>query len=160
MKRTIPTRLFLVTALSVSVGLAAEMSVAFADSPKSSPVSVVEKKKRKKVTVKIFESDLGSILVNSKGFTLYTFDADGTNIEASACTGSCASVWPPAKASGKLKVGKGLDPTMLVKGVDGQLAYNSHLLYTYGSDTVAGETNGNGVGGVWHAIGSDGQPLP
>ena len=146
--------------LSISVGLATEMSAAFADAPRSNPASVTEKKKHKKVTVKIFESDLGPILVNSKGFTLYAFDPDATNIEASACTGSCASIWPAAKTSGKLKVGKGLDPTMLVEGVDGQLAYNSHLLYTYSADAAAGETNGNGVGGVWHAIGADGQPLP
>jgi predicted lipoprotein with Yx(FWY)xxD motif len=160
MKRTLPARLLLVTVLSIGVGLATEMTAAFADPPQANLTTVVAKKK-KKATVKIFESDLGPVLVNSKGFTLYAFDPDGTNIEASACTGSCASVWPAAKSSnGKLKVGKGLDPTMLVEGVDGQLAYNSHLLYTYSTDTAAGDTNGNGVGGVWHAVGADGQPLP
>jgi Secreted repeat of unknown function len=33
-----------------------------------------------------------------------------------------------------------------------QATYNGYPLYTYGGDMSAGQTSGNGVGGVWHVI--------
>jgi predicted lipoprotein with Yx(FWY)xxD motif len=50
-------------------------------------------------TVGVANSSLGSILVNSTGRTLYLFKADvGTK---SACSGACATAWPPLLGSGK-----------------------------------------------------------
>ncbi len=44
-------------------------------------------------------ADLGKILVDSQGRTLYLFKKDsGTT---SACTGACATAWPPLRTSGK-----------------------------------------------------------
>ncbi|TMK56570.1 MAG: hypothetical protein E6G60_18020, partial [Actinobacteria bacterium] len=40
-----------------------------------------------------------------------------------------------------------------------QVAYNDHLLYTYSGDSSAGQMNGQGIGGVWHVVGSDGEPI-
>jgi predicted lipoprotein with Yx(FWY)xxD motif len=39
-----------------------------------------------------------------------------------------------------------------------QLEYNGHPLYTYSGDTGPGQTNGEGIGGVWHVVTSDLQP--
>src|SRR5437588_214632 len=46
-------------------------------------------------TVRVANSSLGQILVDSRGRTLYLFKGDsGTN---SACSGGCASAWPPLR---------------------------------------------------------------
>src|SRR6185503_8682375 len=49
--------------------------------------------------------NLGKILVDAQGRTLFLFQKDsGTK---SACTGACAAAWPPLRASGKPVVGTG-----------------------------------------------------
>ncbi len=40
-----------------------------------------------------------------------------------------------------------------------QIAYNGHLLYFYTPDAAAGDTGGQGVGGVWHVVGADGNTI-
>jgi predicted lipoprotein with Yx(FWY)xxD motif len=89
--------------------------------------------------------------VNASGFTVYVFDADLSQANASTCNGSCAGVWPPVTPpSGALPAGwtsfQRLDGTM-------QLAYKGRALYTYVGDPAAGNTNGDGInafGGIWH----------
>jgi len=105
-------------------------------------------------------TSLGTVLVNSAGRTLYTFAKDTKGM--SACTGACATAWPP------LVVGSGAMLTGM-SGVTGSLAtitrsdgghqatYDGHPLYTFAGDTAAGQTNGEGVKGAWFAIGPDGQ---
>jgi predicted lipoprotein with Yx(FWY)xxD motif len=39
--------------------------------------------------------ELGEILVDSDGTTLYMFDGDAQGESASACTGDCVDAWPP-----------------------------------------------------------------
>jgi len=100
---------------------------------------------------------LGTILVNSKGDTLYLFQKDtGTK---STCVGPCASAWPPLRASGKPTAGSGANASMLgtTPRSDGkpQVTYNGHPLYTYSGDQNPGDTNGEGInafGGRWYAV--------
>ena len=55
------------------------------------------------------EGNLGKILVDSQGRTLYLFQKDaGTK---SACTGACAGAWPPLRASRKPVVGPDWRPS-------------------------------------------------
>lgn len=150
-------RLLLVTLLVGALGLATQ-AAAFADAPARRQVAAVDKKKKKKPTVKVAETSLGDILVDGKGNTLYVFDLD-TGIDETACGAGCDGTWPPLKAK-KPKAGKGADATLIEVGAIGQVAYNGHLLYTYAGDSAPGDTNGDGVGGVWHAITADGNPLP
>ena len=57
------------------------------------------------------EGDLGKILVDSQGRTLYLFQKDsGTK---SACTGECADNWPPLQANGKPTEGSGADASLV-----------------------------------------------
>ena len=101
---------------------------------------------------------LGDVLVDEEGFTLYLFtkDSDGS----SACTGSCATTWPPLLAPGSATVGAGLDEAKLgtLARSDGpaQVTYAGKPLYRYAPDQKAGDTNGQGVGGVWFAVRPDG----
>ncbi len=89
----------------------------------------------------------GKILTNKDGMTLYTFDKDKDGV--SNCYGGCAAKWPPyiAKEGAEAKKGWGL-----VERKDGskQWTYNNQPLYTWVGDTKAGDTTGDGVGGVWH----------
>jgi predicted lipoprotein with Yx(FWY)xxD motif len=108
-------------------------------------------------TVMTANSSLGTILVNVEGKTLYAFANDqGTT---SACTGGCATIWPPLMASGTPVAGNGVDGSKLSAAPSGQVAYNGHLLYTYAQDMAAGDTKGQGIGGIWHVVSPSGEPI-
>jgi predicted lipoprotein with Yx(FWY)xxD motif len=100
---------------------------------------------------------LGTILVDSSGRTLYLFEKDsGTT---SACSGACASAWPPLEANGKPTVDSGLDASLVGTTMrsDGkaQVTYNGHPLYLFSGDQAAGDTNGQGstaFGGSWDVL--------
>jgi hypothetical protein len=40
-----------------------------------------------------------------------------------------------------------------------QVTIDGHPLYTFSGDTAAGDTNGEGIGGVWFVASPDGTPL-
>jgi predicted lipoprotein with Yx(FWY)xxD motif len=62
-------------------------------------------------TVGLATTGLGKILVDSKGRTIYLFKKDsGTR---SACSGACASAWPPVRANGKPTVGPGAKASLV-----------------------------------------------
>ena len=110
------------------------------------------------------EGDLGSILVDSSGRTLYLFAKDsGTT---SACSGACASAWPPLRASGKPTVGSNAEASLVgtTTRSDGkpQVTYNGHPLYLFSGDQAAGDTNGEGstaFGGGWYALSAAGDQV-
>src|SRR6266542_4095597 len=91
-------------------------------------------------TVSLRKTRLGSILVNSKGHTLYLFAKDRNG--KSACRGSCASFWPPLLSRNKPTAGPGLKASLLstVKRSSGslQVTYNRHPLYAFSLDKHAG----------------------
>jgi predicted lipoprotein with Yx(FWY)xxD motif len=107
-------------------------------------------------TVKVATAaDLGDLLVDATGRTLYLFEKDeGTR---SACSGACLETWPPYKPAGTPTVGTGLDPTKL-GNVNGQLTYAGHLLYYYAGDSKPGDTNGAAIPS-WDAVSPTGAPL-
>lgn len=83
---------------------------------------------------------------NVDGLTLYTFRNDSLN--TSVCNGQCAVVWPPLYAdAGALPA----DDFTLITRADNtvQWAQNGQPLYFFQGDSAAGDTNGNGVNGVW-----------
>ena len=108
-------------------------------------------------TIGVANDNLGDVLVNSQGRTLYLFQKDsGTK---SACTGACAAAWPPLRANGKPTVGNGADASLVgtTPRSDGkpEVTYNGHPLYLFVKDQKAGDTNGEGVnafGGNWYAV--------
>jgi predicted lipoprotein with Yx(FWY)xxD motif len=101
--------------------------------------------------------DLGSVLVDSQGRTIYLFGKDtGTT---STCTGACASAWPPVRANGTPTAGSGANASMIgtTPRSDGkpQVTYNGHPLYLFSMDQNPGDTNGEGLtafGGSWFAV--------
>ncbi|MBI4884189.1 MAG: hypothetical protein HY826_09060 [Actinobacteria bacterium] len=110
--------------------------------------------------VALADSDLGQILVDGAGNTLYLFTSDSAGTVT--CTGGCAGAWPGLAADDELTVGDGLDDSMFstVAGDSGpQLAFNGHPLYHFSGDSAAGDTNGQGSGGVWFVVGADGNAI-
>jgi predicted lipoprotein with Yx(FWY)xxD motif len=102
-------------------------------------------------------SDLGPILVDSKGFTLYDFHKDKGG--KSACYGACAGTWPPLTTSGAPQATSGAEKAQLgtTKRSDGtmQVTYAGHPLYTYAADTKPGDTKGQDIdsfGAEWYAL--------
>jgi len=114
--------------------------------------------------VGIASSRLGRIVVDSKGHTLYAFAKDRNG--RSACSGTCATYWPPLLTSGKVRAGHGVRPSLLGTTRRGagklQVTYNRHPLYTFTLDKKAGQTNGEGLsdfGGVWEALSPAGKKV-
>ncbi|WP_127131251.1 hypothetical protein [Georgenia sp. SYP-B2076] len=108
--------------------------------------------------VKTAQTDLGTILVDEDGRTLYLYTKDSPG--KSVCEGDCLVAWPPV---GKATAGEGVDASMLgtITRSDGatQASYGDWPLYYYAADTKAGDTTGQGVGGVWWVIGTDGKAI-
>jgi predicted lipoprotein with Yx(FWY)xxD motif len=99
-----------------------------------------------------------TVLTNAKGFTLYSFAPDTAT--KSACSGACATAWPPQAASATVT-----SPYTSFKRPDGitQLVFNGHPLYTFTGDTAPGTASGNGVsafGGLWHEVPASGAAAP
>jgi predicted lipoprotein with Yx(FWY)xxD motif len=109
-------------------------------------------------------SRLGRILVNSQGRTLYLFKADtGTK---SACSGACATAWPPLLATGKPTAGTGLTASKLGtttrSGGTRQVTYNGHPLYLFIKDHKPGDVKGQGVvafGAAWYVVSPTGRQI-
>ncbi|MFE2479015.1 SCO0930 family lipoprotein [Streptomyces sp. NPDC001194] len=103
---------------------------------------------------------IGALLTDSAGFTLYRFDKDTAKPPKSNCDGDCAKAWP-AVAAGDATAAAGMDAALLgeVVRTDGskQLTVAGWPVYRYSKDTKAGETNGQGVGGTWFALAPDGK---
>jgi len=106
--------------------------------------------------------DLGMVLVDSNGMTLYDFHKDkGTT---SSCYGPCAEGWPPLLTEGEPQVGNGASAAKLgtTERKDGttQVTYAGHPLYSFVADKKPGEANGNDIsafGAEWYALQGNGE---
>lgn len=105
-------------------------------------------------------AELGEVLTDSAGLTLYRFDEDTAEPPKSNCDGDCATAWPPVPAN-DAAAGEGVDEALLgeVTRADGtkQLTIGGWPAYRYAKDTKAGDVTGQGVGGKWYALAADGK---
>lgn len=112
-------------------------------------------------------TDLGTFLVDADGRTLYVFLKDTTPGASVCASGGCLESWP---AFGPAEEGQGFAPGEGVTGVLGsftraddivQATYDGRPLYHFVGDQAAGDTNGQGIGGVWYVASVDGSvPAP
>ena len=100
----------------------------------------------------------GTVLVGANGNTLYAFTKDVDGV--STCFDACAAAWPAVTVTDGFAPPAGVDPALVtsVDRPDGtkQLKIGKWPLYFYAGDGAPGETNGQGVGGVWFVEGADG----
>jgi predicted lipoprotein with Yx(FWY)xxD motif len=100
------------------------------------------------VTLTIAETPAGAALAGQGGLTLYilTDEADGTI----HCVDDCATNWPPL--TGTVNAGDA-DASLLgtIDRPDGsvQATYDGFPLYYFAGDQAPGDSNGEGLGGVW-----------
>ena len=100
-----------------------------------------------------------TIVVSATGKTLYHTNVEHKNTVK--CTGACAESWPPLLiAAGKKPVaGPGVTASKLgtIKRPDGkmQVTYGGYALYLYAGDAKAGQVNGQGTAGLWHAVATE-----
>lgn len=133
----------------------------------SKPASQPESEAKGEVAiVKVMDTpQLGKVIVDSKGMTLYDFRKDkGTT---SSCYGECAVAWPPLLTTGEPKAMGAAQQSLLGttkrKGGTVQVTYNGHPVYGFVEDSKPGETNGNdfnGFGAPWYALLPNGEEPP
>lgn len=114
------------------------------------------------VSVEVSETDLGEILVDGEGMTLYMFTEDSE--DQSACEDECLTAWPPLTVDGEAVAGDGVDEELLgtfTRDDDGstQVTYDGHPLYFYATDSEPGDTTGQGVVDSWYVLSPDGTPI-
>lgn len=101
--------------------------------------------------------NLGAIITDAQGRTLYLFKADQGTV--SSCDSACASLWPPFTTTQGIVAGKGASPSLLSTAVQAggqrQVTYNGHPLYYYAGDAQSGDTSGQGLsqfGAEWTVV--------
>jgi len=109
------------------------------------------------------DSDLGEIVVDADGMTVYMFDNDTQGSGTSTCEGDCAANWPAVTTdSDEAPAVEGVTGEVgTMTGVDGetQVTLNGWPLYYYAGDAAAGDTNGQGVGGIWWVLDPAGEKI-
>jgi predicted lipoprotein with Yx(FWY)xxD motif len=107
---------------------------------------------------------LGTILVDSRGRTVYEFASDSAN--SSTCSGQCLTYWPvvsaPVTVPGTIAGVTGTVGSFTRTDGGTQLTINGLPLYTYAADTAPGMTTGqgsNGSGAKWWVVAPDGSPI-
>jgi predicted lipoprotein with Yx(FWY)xxD motif len=108
-------------------------------------------------TVALGDTELGEVLVDAEGKTLYLYtpDEQGATTTASA---ELQQAWPPltVESADEVVAGEGVDEALLgtAEQADGTIwvTYNDHLLYRFTGDAAAGDTAGQALGDVWFAV--------
>ena len=107
-------------------------------------------------------AQLGIVVVDGQGFTLYRFDKDSAKPPTSNCADDCAQKWPPVLATPGTPLtveGVAQEAVGTINRPDGtiQLTLNGWPVYRYSGDPQPGATAGQGVGGgEWAAVTPEG----
>ena len=112
-------------------------------------------------TLKLASGDLGQVVVDKAGMTLYMFVPDQKQDGTPTCYGDCAEAWPALE--GEASAGSGINESLLgtVERRDGtqQATYNNLPLYHFSGDKKPGDVNGQGLGDVWWVLDAKGTPI-
>jgi predicted lipoprotein with Yx(FWY)xxD motif len=103
------------------------------------------------IEITLAHTAAGDALAGVGGKTLYTLSTDTS--DTSTCTGNCADTWPPLLGDGlQVTPGDGVSGsfgTITRPGGEKQVTHDGKPLYYYSGDHAAGDSSGDGVGGVW-----------
>jgi predicted lipoprotein with Yx(FWY)xxD motif len=99
---------------------------------------------------------LGEILVDGAGYTLYRYDKDVAKPKPqSNCNEDCVMKWPPLIDTGNLKI-EGVDQALVGSIVrsdfERQVTVAGWPVYRFSGDTAPGDAKGHGAGNVWYAV--------
>jgi predicted lipoprotein with Yx(FWY)xxD motif len=154
------TKLPLVFVMTMLVAATLAGCTATAAAPTSAPSAPVAKAPvAAAADAKTASISLGKVIVDGSGHTAYFFDKDTKGSTTSACTGGCAATWPAitsASATPKVTGITGTVATIPSAGGKFQITVNGMPIYDFSGDSAAGDSNGQGVAGIWWAAGPDG----
>ncbi|MGW3994406.1 COG4315 family predicted lipoprotein [Amycolatopsis sp. NPDC004772] len=106
--------------------------------------------------------DLGLLLVDGTGYTIYRYDRDTPNPSRSNCTDACAAKWIPVKAGGNLPpidVDQSLIGQITRDDGSQQLTLAGWPLYHFTGDQEPADTSGQGADQAWYPIAPDGKKI-
>jgi predicted lipoprotein with Yx(FWY)xxD motif len=112
--------------------------------------------------VAVGHTNLGDVVVDAKGMTVYVFDKDVAGSGSSACTGDCAKLWSAVPAASDQPAAVGITaPIGVISGPGGgkQITVGGLPVYTYTGDKAPGDTNGQLFKNLWHALSPSGQKI-
>jgi predicted lipoprotein with Yx(FWY)xxD motif len=151
-------------ALASALVLAACGSSSKSDTTSTSTASTAKSPAATAALVTTKKGPLGTFLVDSKGRTLYLWEADKST--KSTCNGACAAAWPPLKATGTTKAAGSAKMSLLgtTKRADGstEVTYAGHPLYYFAGDGSPGQTTGEGnlgFGAAWWVVTPGGKAI-
>lgn len=130
--------------------------------PSSTPSSTSAAPSAAGTDLTVATTGLGKIVVDGKGMTVYFYDPDKANSGFSACKGQCAAIWPALAPTTASPTFKGISGTVgKIGGTDGgmQITINGRPLYTYTGDSSPGNTNGQGIEGIWYVVSPAGDEM-
>ncbi|MDN4611580.1 COG4315 family predicted lipoprotein [Arthrobacter burdickii] len=110
-------------------------------------------------TLGVATSDLGEIVVDAKGMTVYYFTKDVADSGVSACTDDCLVAWPPVISASETPEVEGVTGEVgTIETPEGelQMTINGMPIYYFNKDLAAGDVNGQAVGDVWYVVAPDG----
>ncbi len=108
------------------------------------------------------DSDLGEIVVDGEGMTVYYFTNDEPGSGESSCTGECLAMWPPVHADSEEPEVEGVTAEVgTITGTDGELqvTVDDRPVYLYAGDSEPGDVTGQGVNDVWWVVAPDGAEI-
>lgn len=116
-----------------------------------------------RITTQRVQGGIGAVLTDGQGRAVYVFLPEkGGKI---ACTGGCASTWPPLKVASGVKpvATAAVHPRLLGTVADPSggaiITYAGWPLHTYVGDTARGQYNGQGYAGKWYLISPSGTTI-
>ncbi len=147
---------------SSSVSTTGQSTTTIATAPTTTtvgPTTTITIEQSAENTLTVVDSEFGPILADQDGNTLYVFVPD--NQGESTCYGGCEENWPAFYSPAT--PGTGIDGALLGETTrtdnTTQATYGGWPLYYFANDAAPGDTNGQGVGDVWHVIGPDGEAI-
>jgi predicted lipoprotein with Yx(FWY)xxD motif len=132
--------------------------------PSSAPASTPATATATGLVITTKTGSAGSFLTDGSGRSIYLWEKDGK--DSSACSGGCASAWPPVTTTGALTVSGAVNKADLSTFTrsDGskQVAYDGHPLYYFVGDPGPGQVTGQGsdsFGAPWYLLAPAGSAI-
>jgi predicted lipoprotein with Yx(FWY)xxD motif len=159
MKRTAITALLLALALGACAADDAATTTTAGATTTAAPDTTTTEAAAAVGSVVLASTDLGDILQDSGGRTLYLFNPDAQG--DSTCYDDCADAWPAFVEEGS--AGEGVDASLLgtTTRTDGavQVTYNGWPLYYFSGDSAPGDTNGQALNDIWWVVDAAGNAV-
>jgi predicted lipoprotein with Yx(FWY)xxD motif len=117
-----------------------------------------------KPTVRIANTEVGPLLANMSGYTVYMFVRDKPRKDECRKIKNCERDWPAVTTKVKPVAGPGVKNSLLgsipYKGKLREVTYKGHPLHTYRFDSSKGSVINIGnrqYGGAWYALNAKGK---